>query len=244
LYGVLLTAYAFITVIPAGLVMATYLTSDPAALADHVSARLGLGGSTAALLHDVLSGAGENQLGSTLIAVADVCIFGLGIGRVLQLAYARSWRIDLPTAALTDQARYLAVLLVPIGLLLLYLVQATLLAGEPASIAWLLVPLWAAAVVVDLVWTPRLLLHHRIGVRDALPGAVFATLGFLGLYLIRSLLFKHWLEWYSTYYGGLGIVMALFFWLMLGATVVIVAAALSPALAARRDLLSARAGAG
>jgi uncharacterized BrkB/YihY/UPF0761 family membrane protein len=32
---------------------------------------------------------------------------------------------------------------------------------------------------------------------------------------ISSLLFAYWLEWYSRYYGGLGIVMALFFWLMI-----------------------------
>jgi uncharacterized BrkB/YihY/UPF0761 family membrane protein len=59
---------------------------------------------------------------------------------------------------------------------------------------------------------------------------------------ISSLLFAYWLEWYSRYYGGLGIVMALFFWLMIAATILIVAAALSPALAERRDLLEARLG--
>jgi uncharacterized BrkB/YihY/UPF0761 family membrane protein len=103
LYAVLLTAYIFITMLPVALVVATYAESNPSALSDHVIHRLGLTGSTAALFHDVLTGAGENQLGSTLIAVADVAIFGLGIGRVLQVAHARSWGIDARKGMVTDQ---------------------------------------------------------------------------------------------------------------------------------------------
>ena len=47
----------------------------------------------------------------------------------------------------------------------------------------------------------------------------------------------HWLNWYSTTYGAFGIVIALFFWIILEATIIVLAAALSPALAHRRDLL-------
>jgi uncharacterized BrkB/YihY/UPF0761 family membrane protein len=58
--------------------------------------------------------------------------------------------------------------------------------------------------------------------------------------VISGLLLKHWLEWYSTTYGALGIVMAIFFWLVIAGTLLVLAAALSPALAARRDLRLAR----
>ena len=57
-------------------------------------------------------------------------------------------------------------------------------------------------------------------------------------------LLVNWLEWYGKYYGGLGIVMALFFWVTIPATILILAAALSPALARRRELRRERAGAG
>jgi len=219
LYAVLLTAYVFITVLPATLVIATYVDNDPAGLADRVVHRLN---------------------GATLLAVANVVIFGLGIGRVLQLAHSRSWGIDLSANWLTDQMRYVATLLVLLGLLALYVLQTRLLRGQPSWIEWALLPLWAVAVLGYFVWMPRELLHRRVSLRDVLPGAVFTTLALVGMRAISSLLFAHWLEWYSTYYGGLGIVMALFFWLMIAATILIVAAALSPALAERRDLLEAR----
>ena len=241
LYVVLLTAYIFITLVPASLVMATYLARDPTVVADRLIKRLDLTGQTAALVDSVLTGAAKNQLGSTLIAVVSVFFFGIGFGRVLQAAHARSWGIDVRKYPLTDQARYLAALLVPLGFVLVYQVQIKVLAGDPAWIGWLLAPVWFVAILWYLVWAPRMLLHGGVSVRDVLPGAVFTMLGFVALYFISALLFAHWLNWYSTYYGGLGVVMALFFWLMAGATVLILAAALSPALAERRDLRQARA---
>jgi membrane protein len=242
LYAVLLTAYIFITVLPAAFVMASYTERDPNALADRLVHRLGLTGATATFVREVLTGAGQNKLGSTLIAVASVVFFGLGIGRVLQLAHSRSWAIDLGKRRLMDQWRYLGVLLAPLGFLLVYDIQTRLLRGHPAWIGWLLVPLWAAVVLGYFVWMPRTLLHNRVTVRDVLPGAVFTLVGLIVLRVISSLLLVNWLAWYSTYYGGLGIVMAAFFWIMLVATVLVVAAALSPALAERRDLQEARAG--
>ena len=90
------------------------------------------------------------------------------------------------------------------------------------------------------VWAPRLLLHHRVAARDLLPGAVFTVLGLIGLRLISVLLLTHWPNWYSTTYGAFGIVIAIFFWIILIGTILILAAALSPALAHRGDLLARR----
>jgi uncharacterized BrkB/YihY/UPF0761 family membrane protein len=56
----------------------------------------------------------------------------------------------------------------------------------------------------------------------------------------RARLLVRWLDSYSQTYGALGIVMAIFFWIIAQATVMVVAAALSPALAERRDLIEAR----
>lgn len=72
LFVVLLTAYFFVTAIPAGVVMMSYVYNDPTELADRFAARLDLTGSVKAMLDSVLAGASGHQLGATLIAVFDV----------------------------------------------------------------------------------------------------------------------------------------------------------------------------
>jgi len=236
LYAVLLAAYFFLTVIPLLLVYSSYLYSDPEALAKRVEHRLGLEGSTSKLFETVMAGASGHKLSAALIAVIDLFFFGLGFGRVLQLTHARSWGLDLRKSVVLDQIRYLEVLGAIAGLTLLYVVQTRALRGDPSWIGWALDIGWLAVLVCFFVWAPRLLLHRRVASHDILPGAVFTVLGFLFMRIISGLLLKHWLEWYSKSYGALGIVMAIFFWIIILATIMILAAALSPALAARRDL--------
>jgi uncharacterized BrkB/YihY/UPF0761 family membrane protein len=69
---------------------------------------------------------------------------------------------------------------------------------------------------------------------------MFTVLGLIAIRLISTLVLVRWLDSYSRTYGSLGIVMAIFFWIIAQATVMVVAAALSPALAERRDLIQAR----
>ena len=90
LYAMLFSAYVFITVIPATLVISTYVYRDPSRLADRLTGRLALGSSTSTLLHGVLVGAASHRLLSTVIAVANVVVFGTGYGRLLQLAIRTS----------------------------------------------------------------------------------------------------------------------------------------------------------
>ncbi len=236
IYAVLLTSYIFLTVLPAALVIDSYLDTDPNSLSDHVIKRLGLHGATETLFRSVLQGAGGHKLGASLIALGSVALFGLGIGRVLQVAHARAWDIDLGKAKIRDQTRYFEVLLALLVALALYGLEGKLLQGRASWIGWAIAPLWLAAVFVFFVWAPRLLLHKRVPRRDVVPGAVFTLLGLLGMRLASHYLLVNWLEWYGKYYGGLGIVMALFFWVTIAATILVLAAALSPALAHRRQL--------
>jgi membrane protein len=240
LYAVLLSAYFFLTMVPVVLVAASYAYSDPTALAHRTERRLGLHGATADLFSNVMVGAGVHQLSAVVIAIVNLFFFGLGFPRVLQLAHSRAWRLDLGKRAVLDQARYAEVLVAMVLAALLFVAQTRILQGEPSWIGWLLDVAWVAALVGFFAWAPRLLLHHRVAVRDLLPGAVFTVLGLVGLRLISSLLFSRWLTWYSTTYGSFGIVVAAFFWIILFGTVLVLAAALSPALANRRDLLAAR----
>jgi membrane protein len=233
LFALLLAAYLFVTLLPAVIAMASYADSDPTAVASRLIARLHLSGQTAALTRDVLQGAGGHQLTATLVAVASVITFGLGIGRTLQIAYGRIWDIP-PSRGLVDKARYLLWLLVFLVGCLVYVVEAALLRSAAGWIEWALAPLWVAAVVGVLAWTPVFLLHGRVTLRDAMPGALLATVGLVALRALSSWQFTNWLNWYSKYYGGIGIVMAIFFWLVLGTTLLIVTSALAPAYAVRR----------
>lgn len=234
LYAVLLASYFLLTVLPLLLVESTYLYDDPRALAHRLEHRLDLGGSTARLLETVLVGAGSHKLSATLIAIIDLFFFGLGFARVLQLAHARSWGLDLRKSVFRDQARYLAVLGALVVLSLLFIVQTRALRGAPSWIGWVLDIAWVAVLLAFLTWAPWQLLHRRIPWRDVLPSAVFTMLGFVAMRLLASLLLVRWLVWYSRTYGALGIVMAIFFWLVILGTIMILAAALPPALAERR----------
>ncbi len=238
-FALLLTAYLFLTLLPAAVVVSGYLYKDPTTMVDRLIHRLGLTGSTATLIHGILTGSADNKFGATLIAIGSVVLFGLGIGRVLQLVHARSWRIDLGKARLTDQTRYLVTLLILLVALLLLIVQTKLLDGQPAWIGWVLAPLWLVALLAFFSWVPRMLLHNKVAARDVFPGAAFTVAALAGLRLLSHFVLVNWLVWYGKYYGGLGVVMALFFWILLAASIMIVAAALSPALAERRDLKEA-----
>jgi membrane protein len=240
LYALLLAAYFFLTVLPTMIVEASYVYSDPNALANRVERRLGLSGATADLFRTVLVGAGTHRFLSVLLAILNVVVFGIGFGRVLQLAHARSWGIDLRGSRLIDQARYLSVLLAMIALVFLFVLETKLLVGHSPWLGRLIDVVWLGVLIGFFVWAPRLLLHRRVSARALLPGAMFTVLGLIAMRLISTLLLVRWLDSYSMTYGALGIVMAIFFWIIAEATVLVIAAALSPALAARRDLIEAR----
>ncbi len=239
LYAVLLSAYFFLTMLPVFLVTASYVYKDPTALSDRIERRLRLHGTTATLFSSVMLGTGEHKISAVLIAIIDLFFFGLGFARVLQLAHARSWAIDLGKSVIADQARYAEVLAAMVLGAILFVFQAKELRGDPAWIGWILDIGWLALLLAFFVWTPRLLLHHRVSARDLVPGAVFTVLGLVLLRLISGLLLTHWLNWYSTTYGAFGIVIAIFFWVILIGTILILSAALSPALAHRRGLRAA-----
>src|SRR4051794_8639773 len=233
LYAVLLAAYFFLTVLPVTVVQATYISGSPDAFARRIARRLELTGTPAEFLNSVLVGAGKDRLVAVIVAVANIAVFGLGFGRVLQLAHARIWGLDLQRT-IADQGRYLAVLLALMWLTCLGVLQLRYLRHTPAWAGWTLDAAWLAALTAYFVWAPRLLLHRLVGIRDLLPGAVITVAGLAALHVASTLVLGRWLVSYSDTYGGLGIVMAIVFWLIAATTVMMFAAALSPAVAARR----------
>jgi uncharacterized BrkB/YihY/UPF0761 family membrane protein len=240
LQSALLSLYVLVAVLPALLVMEEYLESHPAALANHLVHHYGLNASTAELLRNVLVQDRTHELGSALFAIAGALFFGLNFGRVLQLVHARAWQIRLPTRQ-TDQALYAAVLLGLYGLILVLLVQLTELKGSSSWVGLTLAVGWVGLLVLFFTWAPWLLTHKLISRRDLLPGAVLTAVGLVVLMLISSYVMEYWVDLYARDYGGLGVVLAIYFWIAFSSAVIVGAASLSPSLAERRTLRDARA---
>lgn len=234
LQSALLSLYVLIAVLPALLVMEAYLDSHPGALANHLVHHYGLSGPTANLLRGVLIQDRKHELAAALLAIASALFFGLGFGRVLQLVHARAWGLTLPRKQ-TDQALYAAVLLGFYGLILLLLVQLRELSGSPSWVGSTLALGWVGLLVLFFVWAPRLLTHKLITRRDLLPGAALTAVGLVAVMLVSSFVMEFWVDLYARDYGGFGVVLAIYFWIVFSSAVIVGAATLSPALAERRE---------
>jgi membrane protein len=235
LQSALLSLYMLVAVLPAVLVMEEYLDPHPDSLANSLVHHFHLNAPTATLIHGVLDEGKAHELGSALLAIAGALFFGLGFGRVLQLVHARSWQLALPTRR-TDQALYAAVLIGLYGLILLLLVQVSELKGSPRWVEAALALGWAGLLVLFFVWAPWLLTHKLIKRRDLLPGAALTAVGVVVLMLVSRYVMQFWVDLYARDYGGLGVVLAIYFWIAFSSALIVGTASLSPALADRRNL--------
>jgi uncharacterized BrkB/YihY/UPF0761 family membrane protein len=234
LQSALLSLYILVAVLPALLVIEEYLDPHPNSLAHSIVHHYRLNAPTAALIHSVLGEGHAHKLGSAVLAIAGALFFGLGFGRVLQLVHARSWQLTLPTRQ-RDQFLYATVLVALYGLILLLLVQLTELSGEPIWVGNSLAVAWAALLVAFFVWAPWVLTHKQVTRRDLLPGAVLTGVGLVILMVVSRYVMQFWVDLYARDYGGFGVVLAIYFWLAFSSALIVWAASLSPALAARRE---------
>jgi uncharacterized BrkB/YihY/UPF0761 family membrane protein len=235
LQSALLSLYILVAVLPALLVLEAFLDPHPDSLANSLAHHYHLNAATTSLLHGVLREDRAHELGSALLAIAGALVFGLGFGRVLQLIHARSWRVELPARG-SDQPLYAAVLLGVYGLILLLLIQLNELTGNPWWIVAALSLAWVGLLVLFFVWAPWLLTHGLITRRDLLPGAVLTAAGLVVLMLVLSYVMQFWVDLYARDYGGFGVVLALYFWILLSSGLIVWAGSLFPALADRRVL--------
>jgi membrane protein len=194
-----------------------------------------LNAATATLLRDVLANTHVHELGSALFAIAGALFFGLAFGRVLQLVHSRAWQVSVPTRA-TDHGLYAAVLLALYGLILLLLFQLNELKGSSSWVGRLLGLGWVGLLVFFFTWAPSLLLHRQVSRRDLLPGAVLTAVGLVVITILSGVVMQYWVDLYARDYGGLGVVLAIYFWLAIYSFVIVAAASIAPALAQRRSL--------
>jgi len=233
LQSALLSLYVLVAVLPALLVLEAYLDAHPDSLARKLVHHFHLNAQTSSLLHGVLSSDRKHELGAVLIAMASALVFGLGFGRVLQLTHARAWRLNL-TKKPTDQARYAAVLLGLYGGIFLLLVQGDVLRGEPSWIGLTLAVAWVGLLVLFFIWAPWILLHRMIPRRDLVPSAVLTAFALVILVVASRWVMQYWVDLYAQDYGGLGVILAIYFWIGLASGAIVWAASLSPPLAERR----------
>jgi membrane protein len=233
LQSALLSLYVLVAVIPALLVMEEYLDPHPQSLAHQLVHHYGLNAPTGTLVRSVLVEGHSHELGSALLAIAGALFFGLGFGRVLQLVHSRAWGISVAPRT-TDQGLFALVVLALYGLILLLLVQLTELKGAPTWTGPLLGFGWAALLVAFFAWAPWLLTHGAVSRRDLLPGAVLTAVGLVLLMVISRFVMGFWIDLYARDYGGLGVVLAIYFWIAFSSAVIVWAASLAPALAERR----------
>jgi uncharacterized BrkB/YihY/UPF0761 family membrane protein len=235
LQSALLSLYVLVAVLPALLVIEAYLDPHPDSLARKIVHHFHLNAPTASLLRGVLGEDRRHELGAALFAIVGALFFGLGFGRVLQLVHTRAWQLPLKKKTV-DQATYAAVLLGLYGLLFLLLVQVDVLRGEPSWVGLTLAIGWIALLVLFFVWGPWLLVHKLVTRRDLLPAAVLTAFGLVLLVIVSRFVMQFWVDLYAKDYGGLGVVLAIYFWIALSSGLIVWAASLSPALAQRRQL--------
>ena len=221
------------------LVETSYVTGKPAAFAVHAEHRLGLHNPTSTLFVSVFAGVNQHAFVAALLAVLSFVTFGLGFGRVLTArpcprvgdrpSQERDHRPNPLPGRFGCDARHEPRLPTPAKI------------PRPLSLDRVDT---RPRVVRDPAW----ILH--LGAAPAPPppdrNAPARPRG--GLHrtwanrrrIASNFVLARWLDSYSKTYGALGIVMGILFWIIAAATVLVLAAALSPALAHRRDLLDAR----
>ena len=231
----LLSLYILVAVLPAVLVMEEYLDPHPNSLANSLVHHYRLNAPTAELIHNVLGEGRSHELGSALFAIAGALVFGVGFGHVLQLVYARAWQLELKTGV-SDQLGYGAVLAGLYGLLLLLLVQLNDFHPRSAVVKVFLGIGWLGFLMLFFVVVPWLLTHKQIAPRDLLPGAALAAVGLVALMVVSRYVMQFWVDLYARDYGGLGVVLAIYFWIAICSGIIVWAASLSPALAERREV--------
>ena len=197
----------------------TDTTAFAARLIDHQN----LTGSTADLVRETFGSAANNALAASAVAVIGFLIWGIGIGQIYQDVYARAWRIEVRT--LSDQARFTVWFFVVSGFLCLFIIFA----GQLKQAGWAVaLPAWLIGSTAFWLWTPRYLLHGRIGLRQLLPGALLATLLIGGAVATSPFFLGPTLNTDGKQFGPFGVVVALIGWGFVLTTMSMACAVFSP----------------
>ena len=231
--GAAASAYFTLSAIPAALVGVAFFNlaaGNQNAFAARLITHLKLNGSTANLVQGLFGTTSNNLLAASLTVVIGFLLWGLAIGQLYQDLYARVWRIHVGSAA--DQAVFAIWFLVAsalVGLMMAF-------AADLQSHGWLvLIPAWFVGSTLFWLWTPRLLLHNKIGLRSLLPGALLASFVLGGTIATSPLWIGPTVNQNAKAFSSFGAVIAMFAYILICITISMVCAVFSPVWAEWRD---------
>ena len=98
---------------------------------------------------------------------------------------------------------------------------------------------WVAALC-PLLWLAAFVAGRWVGLVPAIAAAaaVLTALALVVLIVVSRFVMQFWVDLYARDYGGLGVVLAIYFWLAIASGAIVWAASLAPALAERRKVRS------
>ncbi len=232
----LITYYGFLSIFPGMLLLVTtlgyVLAGNPGAqqqIVDSAVAKVPVIGTQLEQNMSSLQGSAV----AVAIGVLGLLYGVLGIGQAAQLAFNRVWAVprnERPGPLRSRLRSFTFVLLVGAGL-----VVTTVLTGVGSATgnldshagALVRAVVLAASIVANVVLFAiafRLLTAREVSVRDLLPGAVLAAFGWQVLQTLGTTYVSRVVAHNTDIYGVFGIVLGLFAWIYLAATVMVVAA--------------------
>ena len=212
-----LAAQAFCALIPLVIVVTAMVPRDEERdFAEGMIDHFDLSGSSAESVRQAFSSTASAEESITLLGIALTIVSALAFSRGLQRLYEGAHR--LPSRGLRGSASgiaWLALLAVYTGLRPL---ASRLFDGDTAQLA-------VSLLLAGLVWTatPYVLLGRRLAVRVLLPGALFASIGFVVLVLASVLWLPDSIASSADQFGLIGVGFALLSWLVVAGVVLVVA---------------------
>lgn len=212
--AVAIGAQAFGALIPLLIVYSAVVpVVDTQSFAMRLIERMGLKGSAAQSMRDVLVPPTGVASGVTAISFVLVIVSALSLARAMQRLYEVSY--ELPTSGIRGTPWHLLwIALIPIYLTLRPLVSE--LAGGWWHVAGSLL-LGAGAWLA----TPYILLGRRMAWQRLVPGAVFTALGMTVLGGASLIYLPHSVSSSARHYGAIGIAFSLLSWLVLAGFVLV-----------------------
>ena len=235
----MLAGQAFMALVPLLVVSATVVSAaDGQGLADYFFRRFGLAGTAAETMRSLFARPTDTVSGTSVLSVLIVLISVSSFARTLQRMVDRAWRVP-----------YLGVRGAPYGL-----VAVLLIVGGSAVGAWLTsavdewgpgwvlaVPLHLALTVVGWAIVLHLLLSRRVPFAALWPGAIYGAVALTAAGWATSIWLPGLIGRNSERYGVIGVAVALVWWLVILAAVLVSVSVVSAELG--RDRAAGRTGA-
>jgi uncharacterized BrkB/YihY/UPF0761 family membrane protein len=228
-----LIPYVFVAVVGFG-VAADAANRDPQDLARSS----GIGGLVAKAVGGAADLSGFARASALVVGLIALLLGTRALYKVLRIVFALIWGV--PAGKPKSQAK--AVLAV-LGLATAaFTFSATLDVIGNGSILWRVVGLAIGSVIpftVALV-TNLLLPHQPVRWPDLVPGALFLTVGVLGLHIVTVVWIAHEVESKTDTYGAIGVALALLLWAYLLGRLITASAVVNASLWQRRQERAAR----